>query len=259
MADSGLTKRLVFFISLSILWELSFSARCVQKGLCTCDFDDGSGTLDITSLGKTDNTPRFKDIKDDKEGNFYSYNPCQPFDENDCTGAAVCILNSDHSESIVIGEPQSAAFQQDTETGDMIAGYTAGTIGNLRLSEIILKCDEDACEPEIKADGQQSGGFFQMTLKTVCACPNGCDANGPKNCKNDAGMSGGVIFIIIVCSLGIVYLVGGAVFMKFVQKKEGMEIIPNVSFWKSLPGNIKGGFLFLWNKIRRKETKYDGI
>lgn len=36
-----------------------------------------------------------------------------------------------------------------------------------------------------------------------------------------------------------VYSVGGILFMKFVKNSTGIEMIPNLSFWKSLPGNIK--------------------
>ena len=31
---------------------------CLMTNQCKCGFDDGSGSVDITSLGHTDNTPR---------------------------------------------------------------------------------------------------------------------------------------------------------------------------------------------------------
>ena len=37
----------------------------------------------------------------------------------------------------------------------------------------------------------------------------------------------------------VVYFVAGAVFLKFRRGAEGVEIIPNVEFWKSLPGLIR--------------------
>lgn len=49
-------------------------------------------------------------------------------------------------------------------------------------------------------------------------------------------------------SLTAVYLVGGTVYCKFVAKKEGVEIIPNVHFWIALPGLVKDGHLFLYRK-----------
>ena len=47
------------------------------------------------------------------------------------------------------------------------------------------------------------------------------------------------IFLFRFFSLLIVYLVAGMIFMKFVKKAEGKEVIPNSSFWFSIPGNIK--------------------
>ena len=37
----------------------------------------------------------------------------------------------------------------------------------------------------------------------------------------------------------MVYFIAGVVFMKFVKKAEGKEVIPNVSFWAALPVLIK--------------------
>lgn len=250
-----------------LLWAeqqtLCRSKDCHQNDYCKCTFDDGT-VLDITSLGNTDQSPRFKDVLAKSEGNFYSYNPCSPFNEMQCTEAAVCIVNSDKSESITIGDASKAAFKYDESSRHVIAGYTSGDIRNLRLSEIVLVCEESACEPEITADGQQQGGYFQMTLKSVCACPNGCDSKGPKNCKSNgtarAGLSGGSILVIAFFAIVIVYFVGGMLFLKFGKKKEGAEIIPNVVFWRSIPVNIKGGIFFLVSKCRRRKgSTYDSI
>ena len=40
-------------------------------------------------------------------------------------------------------------------------------------------------------------------------------------------------------SLLFVYLVVGMIFMKFVKKAEGKEVIPNSTFWFAIPGQIK--------------------
>lgn len=247
-----------------ILWIVTFvlyfgSVRlkdCNQNSQCKCTYDDG-GVVDLTSLGNTDNTPRFKDILSSSEGNFYSYNPCTPFQEEECTDAAVCIINPDKTQSITIGDAAKAAFKYDDDSGNLIAGYTSGDITNLRLSEIILKCDQSACDPEISADGQQNAGFFQMTLTSVCACPNGCSASGPKNCSS--GISVGTILCILAVSVLFLYFVVGVVFMKFVKKKEGAEIVPNIIFWKSLPVLVKSGGVFIVSKFQRKGDSYDSI
>lgn len=55
-------------------------------------------------------------------------------------------------------------------------------------------------------------------------------------------------FFVVV----FVYFVGGMVFLKFVRHEEGTDIIPNRSFWGSLPGLIKvcskfSFVKFIWN------------
>jgi hypothetical protein len=42
-------------------------------------------------------------------------------------------------------------------------------------------------------------------------------------------------FFIVI----IVYFAGGIAFMIFVKKESGPSIVPNVTFWTSLPGYIK--------------------
>lgn len=249
---------LLLTISLCLNFVAVRLKDCEQDpdSLCKCKFDDG-GELDLTSLGNSDNTPRFKDVLSKGEGNYYSYNPCNPFQEKECKDAAACILNPDKSQSITIGDAEKAAFNYDDDTGNVIIGYTSGAIKDLRLTEVLLVCDESACEPEISADGQQDQGYFQLTLKTVCACPDGCSASGPKNC-GDNGISGGTIICIIAISVLIMYFVIGILTMKFVKRKEGIEIIPNVTFWRTLPVLIKGGVLFSISKCRRR-TSYDKI
>ncbi|XP_052245427.1 uncharacterized protein LOC127854433 [Dreissena polymorpha] len=243
-----------------IVLTVNCQRRCDQIDLCSCKMDDGS-ILDLTSLGNTDNTPRFKDVQCAAEMNFYSFNPCQPFTEKSCTDAAVCILNSDLTESISIGDAAKAAFQYNQEQQAVIVAYTSGTIVDLKLSEIVLKCDESACTPSIVANGQQSAGDFQLTLTTVCACPNGCDAKGPKRCKySGAGsLSAGSYLCIIFFSVIILYLIGGLIFMKFVRKKDGIEIFPHITFWRSVPVLVQSGAKFTVSKVTRKEATYNTI
>ena len=38
---------------------------------------------------------------------------------------------------------------------------------------------------------------------------------------------------------GIIYFVGGVLFMHFARGVSGSEMIPNVTFWKAVPGLVK--------------------
>jgi hypothetical protein len=65
---------------------------------------------------------------------------------------------------------------------------------------------------------------------------------------------------VFFCLL-FVYVVGGFIFLKFVRKAEGIEAIPNYSFWGMLPGLIKDGIVFAVNKCRRNDdsSRYEKI
>ena len=40
--------------------RLAMGKNCDIVDQCACQFDDGSGKVDLTSLGNKDNTPRFR-------------------------------------------------------------------------------------------------------------------------------------------------------------------------------------------------------
>jgi hypothetical protein len=35
------------------------------------------------------------------------------------------------------------------------------------------------------------------------------------------------------------YFIFGAIYMKFVKKSSGKDLIPNIGFWSGLPGDVK--------------------
>ena len=47
----------VVLLTLTVLVPI-FCKDCLLTNQCKCGFDDGSGSVDLTSLGHTDNTPR---------------------------------------------------------------------------------------------------------------------------------------------------------------------------------------------------------
>ncbi len=66
---------------------------------------------------------------------------------------------------------------------------------------------------------------------------------------------GGLLLILLAVAI-ILYFIIGILFMKFKMKAEGINIIPNVNFWKAIPflfiDGIKlmfEGFAWLWDKI----------
>lgn len=241
--------------------KLVVSKDCLLKDQCSCQFDDGSGTVDITSLGNTDQTPKFKDVLVDQDQTYYSYNPCGGFTEGDCSDAAACAISQDKTQSEQIGDASLAKTSFKFDSGNVQVSYTSGS-GVISLTEVILQCDQSACEPKFEPQGRVSQGNFLMQLTTICACPNECDKSGAAKCRSggSSGLGGGSILLIIFFSLLFVYLIVGALIMKFVKKAEGKEVIPNIGFWTAVPSHIKGGIMFTFAKITRRQTPtYDSI
>jgi hypothetical protein len=69
-----------------------------------------------------------------------------------------------------------------------------------------------------------------------------------------SGLSAGSVLLIVFVSekftnfihpyyrffcLVTAYFIGGVIFLKFVRKAEGVEMIPNADFWFSIPGLFK--------------------
>jgi hypothetical protein len=63
------------------------------------------------------------------------------------------------------------------------------------------------------------------------------------------GVSGGTIFVIILFTGAILYVIGGVVYNKFQLQKDGIELLPNVEFWREVPGYIQDGAMFTKSKI----------
>jgi len=68
-------------------------------------------------------------------------------------------------------------------------------------------------------------------------------ANGKK-------LSGGSILLILLLVVAVVYITAGLLWNKFKAQKNGVELVPNLDFWTSLPGLVKDGIMFPINKIR---------
>ncbi|XP_060570671.1 uncharacterized protein LOC132728961 [Ruditapes philippinarum] len=230
---------------------------CLGRDQCSCAFDDDGSLIVLNSLGNSDLTPRFQDVSS-SDGSTYSYNPCYPFTEgtSSCTQAAACITSVGQTESI--GDAQSAKFAYSEDNDDLELGYTSGS-GLLTITQVKLKCDQHACQPSLTAEGNQGLNQYALTLTTVCACPNGCNEDGPINCtpgSSSGGIGGGAVVLIIFFAFLFIYFVGGTVFLAVGRKARGKEMVPNVTFWSSLPGLVKDGVLFTLSPVLGKRSGY---
>ena len=85
-------------------------------------------------------------------------------------------------------------------------------------------------------------------MKTKYACKNAPPPPPPGGGKKK--ISGGSVFLIIFFVGGAVYLAAGMLYKRQRMGVEGVEMVPNIDFWREVPGNIKDGVKFSISKVR---------
>ncbi|RUS84287.1 hypothetical protein EGW08_007931, partial [Elysia chlorotica] len=83
--------------------------NCVGDGPCRCAMSDGTGTVDISSLGNQDGTATFPE-EYSYDNTVYAYNPCFPISKGgSCKKSAVCQKQLDESYTDM-GQQESAVW-----------------------------------------------------------------------------------------------------------------------------------------------------
>ncbi|KAL4222527.1 hypothetical protein ACF0H5_018566 [Mactra antiquata] len=221
---------------------------------CKCKMTDDGSVIDITSLGVA-NAPKFKDVEG-SDGYKYSYDPCNSFSEGGCQDSAMCRTSGELQTTI--GEAGHMEYQYDMSTKNVIVAYIAREGPRIAVSEVELICDPTACKPTFEAIGVQQEFLYKFKLTSVCACANSCTESGPMNCHDGSGGAiGGGTIVIIIAIVGIVlYITAGVLYQKIRNNATGADLIPNKDLWKSMPGLIKGGFLFVFSKCLPNRARY---
>ena len=89
---------------------------------------------------------------------------------------------------------------------------------------------------------------FSCTQTYVVPTPLACPGSGGSPSKS--GLSGGWIFIIILCVVIPLYVIVGCIYKSQKLGATGMDKCPNVEFWRDLPALIKEGCVVTATKIR---------
>ncbi|XP_035688272.1 uncharacterized protein LOC118423997 isoform X3 [Branchiostoma floridae] len=129
---------------------------------------------------------------------------------------AACQVAKDGTISYGLGTQDSAAF---TVTSDPVLGQTVNLVYTMpqggRVAGVILQCTQGATK--FSVNGEITVGAYSFQLSSPCACPGA----GP-GCAG-GGLSGGSVFLIIFFALAGVYVIAGAIFMKFVKGAPGVR------------------------------------
>lgn len=237
------------------------TGSCTTVNPCRCTYSDGS-YIDLSRISKIGKF-KFDYEASSQPGSlfYYAYNPCHPVtDTKQCKNVAACQKNpKDKSgKRYPLGDASSADFT-GTDSDISITYSATDDEGTRRTLTVTLECDPTASTPNLQIPGETSTNVYEYTLKSECCCANGCEAVVYSN-----GLSFGSILCIIFSCLLFVYLVAGVLYMKFIRKAEGKEVIPNYSMWVQVPGLVKDGGKFTYSRIgqlcgKKSPSTYDNI
>ncbi|XP_028414125.1 uncharacterized protein LOC114537164 [Dendronephthya gigantea] len=230
------------------------SQQC-DKAECGCQFSNGSGVYEISMKGISRNTthPFFTDVPGAGDW-IYSIDPCYGYYENsDCQRVAMCRMNSDRTEFSTVAKPlitSYGVFEEGKPLRVTYATYNSTKDDTVRQLIINLNYGVDVGTSKVSQRKTSSSvDQFTIDITSPSLRPRLVQPGSRSSSSSGGGLSIGSYIIIVFFVVLLIYLVFGAVFMKFRRGATGIYIIPNVGFWASLPGLIKDGFIFTGRKV----------
>jgi len=215
----------------------------ILSPLESCIFQVGNSYFDLTSLSIND--------YQGSEGTYYNYkfHICGTVqNEPDCkkNGNAFCQYDSQGIFFKNCGTASSMTFE--TIDNGIQINYFKGDgqcpdPNTPRSSSIILTCDpQSPANPQSWVIANPTACYYTAKAKTSKACPTYVPSE-------NKGLSGGWIFIIILIVIIPIYIVVGYVYNSKKSGTKGIrENCPQAGFWFALPGLVKDGFRFTWDK-----------
>lgn len=64
--------------------------------------------------------------------------------------------------------------------------------------------------------------------------------------NHNSSLSNGSVFLILLFVGFIIYMVGGACVLYTLRGARGLEMIPNIDFWKGLPSLVRVSLLYTY-------------
>eukprot|EP01139_Manchomonas_bermudensis_P004919 Amastigsp_a174465_1851.p2 type:complete len:266 gc:universal Amastigsp_a174465_1851:846-49(-) len=130
-----------------------------------------------------------------------------------------------------------------------------------RQTNLYVVCQPSASEDELLFLGELNYCQYTMQLNSRTVCPGYAPSSGSPGRPHKKGLSGGSVLLILFFVVLVLYLVVGSAYKSLVVGAVGVEMIPNIEFWRALPDLILDGanFVFSCGKKRPGTASYDNI
>nr|CAI5836474.1 unnamed protein product [Callosobruchus analis] len=176
----------------------------------------------------------------DTDSNFtYYFSGCRDFKPSDLNLKGI---NSTNPVSLLKVWP--AQFTEGNKTIDCYNSTELGKADNIKWNkegsvyQLVYNISNMTTLPTVKLLCDNEPIPFIKVLDTKS---NQLIFGSQRACivTNHHGLSGGSIFLILLFVSLTIYLVGGGLVLYFIRGARGMEVIPNVEFWRNLPSLVK--------------------
>lgn len=220
--------------------------QCRQLGPCRCEYENGQG-IDISQvLNKLEN---YMNAMDPKTQDKYFFHPCQdirylPTESKECSsgdGYSLCRFNNATQSYEKLGTIKDISFQSDNNGQQSLVYKLNSVVTSIQL--LCLKHDQSYLY--VKPDEAQklaAGKNTTLILFSPYACPITIEEISKPS-------TGGVLLILFLIGTFTYFTIGSIVRFMYLGAR-GIEIIPNLDFWKDLPGLVRDGVRFLQNGCR---------
>jgi len=248
---------MIFFASVLLL--------LISKPAFCCKFKTARGTFDLTPLAtKSYEAPTHVNMHDP----IYSFSICgNNADGSRCSNTmdSSCAIQILSSRCYNLGKWDNS-YDVSTTTDPLIIKFANGESDECsdssgkpmdRSITFDFKC-EDSVEMGTLTSTEPSTCAYEITIPTKYVCDEYILPNATE------GLSGGSIFLIVLLVLITVYCIGGFGFNNYRRSAEGLEAVPQSSFWcKQLPFWVKTGCMVCWaftvNSFLSLKAKITGV
>ncbi|KAG0358422.1 hypothetical protein BG005_002414 [Podila minutissima] len=129
-----------------------------------------------------------------------------------------------------------------------------GVIDNRNQSAVItFICDRSATDVKVAPTfTSYVDGVASFTWKTEHACPIHTEL------PTAPGMSGFSIFLTVLVVFAVIYVVLGAIYNHQVYGAKGLDLLPNLDFWRDFPGLVVDVVRHVWDSVTGRATSSRG-
>lgn len=235
---------LTLMLPISSVYSEPETEECYPKNPCSCIFNNNK-KIDIENLLQ-------KDFLEDEQNNgFYFFHGCT--NGNLTLSNYIPKINSSEIREGSLIWYQPILLNNSyivNKTNFVVLGhaenivYTSVKNNDETFYELLYKNKEN-----ITASVRLVCNNYQVPYLKVINGPKEFTLNSPHACliEIDQGLSTGSIFLLLLFFGFLFYFIIGGALLYFLRGASGLELIPNIDFWRELPGLVKDGTLFVFS------------